>query len=111
MANSLNITAVLRNSALNSTTGLTLVQSEDIEVALPSAADDQEVVLNVANPKVIIISGAGEGCSVRLVETTGTVIPCNPIVVLTDMEGFAQPSLFFSNAGSLEQVVRVMVGG
>ncbi len=108
MADALTVTSILQGMSKQAVADMAGMEMFVSTISLPTGAAETEVVLGgVSNPKVIAVFG-GAGVSARLVGTTGTVLHADPILVLTNKAGFAQGSLFLSNAGSQPASVTIM---
>jgi hypothetical protein len=112
MANSIQVIAAIQNATLSETSPLTLTQKVDMDVEVAAAATAQAAALGgLTNVKSLIVIG-GEGITFKLAnETTATAISAYPFAVITNLDGFAQSSLWFSNSSGLAKMVRILAGG
>lgn len=112
MANSVQVIAAIQNATLSETTPLTLTQKVDMDVEVAAAATAQAATLGgLTNIKSLIVIG-GEGVTFTLADAvTATPISAYPFAVLTNLDGWAQSTLYFANTSGLAKMVRILAGG
>jgi hypothetical protein len=117
MANTLTVSFVLGQLTDSIIIPLELTLRNAIDVLLPAGTVDMAVSLGaVVKPELILVyadkddTDGGKGIGIRFVASSGSLIPAQPVAVITKLDGLTQNTIYLSNSDTAEHLMHVVFG-